>query len=242
MIPLLLAVISLICLYQAWAIGANDVANSMGVAVGSKSLSLAQAILLAAIFEFAGCILAGADVTSTVSKGIVDPARFASCPERFVVGMTCALLACALWIHLATWLGLPVSSTYSIVGAVAGFGVVAWGWSAVHWKVMLGIIAAWFLSPVAGLALGYIIFRLLIRTVLGRGDPLAALVRACPAIVFLGVGLTVLGAIYNGLGSLSARVPWLASAPGACVTAALLALAAAAAARPIISRYVRRAP
>lgn len=112
------------CLYMAWNIGANDVANAMGTSVGSHAITLRQAVLLAAVFEFAGAFLVGGHVTDTVRKGIVTTEVFQARPELFVLGMLSALIAAGVWLHLATFLGLPVSTTHSIVGAVAGFGLL----------------------------------------------------------------------------------------------------------------------
>ncbi len=110
---------------MAWNIGANDVANAMGTSVGSKALTLRQAVLIAAVFELAGAVLVGTHVTETVRKGIVGPAAFGGDVNIYVYGMMAALIAAAIWLHLATMLGLPVSTTHSIVGAVAGFGDAA---------------------------------------------------------------------------------------------------------------------
>ena len=121
------------CLYMAWNIGANDVANAMGTSVGSHAVSLRQAVLLAAVFEFAGAFLVGGHVTDTVRKGIVSPSIFEGEPELFVLGMLAALLAAGIWLNLATYLGLPVSTTHAIVGAVVGLGLLVGGSSAIKW-------------------------------------------------------------------------------------------------------------
>ncbi|RVV99082.1 inorganic phosphate transporter [Mesobaculum littorinae] len=135
--------------YMALNIGANDVANNMGPAVGAKALSMMGAIAIAAICESAGALLAGGDVVSTISKGIVSPASFAS-PEAFIVAMLAALLSAAIWVNLATWIGAPVSTTHSVVGGVLGAGVAAAGFSAVSWSTMGAIAASWVISPFMG--------------------------------------------------------------------------------------------
>ncbi len=106
---------------MAWGIGANDVANAMGTSVGSKALTIKQAIIIAMIFEFAGAYLAGGEVTSTIRKGIIDSTYFIDIPEYLVLGMISSLLAAGIWLAVASWLGWPVSTTHSIIGAIIGF-------------------------------------------------------------------------------------------------------------------------
>jgi PiT family inorganic phosphate transporter len=145
-----LAVAALFGAYMAMNIGANDVANNVGPAVGSKALTMTGAILIAAVFESAGALIAGADVTGTIKKGIIDPAAFAH-PDYFVWAMTAALLAAALWLNLATYLKAPVSTTHSIVGGVMGGGIAAAGtFGIVAWGTMGKIAASWVISPVLG--------------------------------------------------------------------------------------------
>ena len=148
---LVISLVALMGLYMAWNIGANDAANSMAGAVGSKSLSIKKAVILAGVCEFAGAVLVGSHVTDTVRKGIVDPAVLASIPglqpgepaALVVIGMTCALLSAALWLHFSTATGMPVSTTHSIVGAVAGFGVISVGWGNVEWGTLSSIVLSW---------------------------------------------------------------------------------------------------
>ncbi|QCO56027.1 inorganic phosphate transporter [Pseudorhodobacter turbinis] len=135
--------------YMALNIGANDVANNMGPAVGANALTMGGAIIIAAVFETAGALLAGGDVVSTISGGIVAPESLAD-RETFIWAMMAALLSAALWINLATWLGAPVSTTHSVVGGVMGAGVAAAGLAAVNWPTMAQIAASWVISPVLG--------------------------------------------------------------------------------------------
>lgn len=135
--------------YMALNIGANDVANNMGPAVGAKALTMFGAILIAAVFESAGALIAGGDVVSTIAKGIIAPSSMQS-SEIFIFSMLSALLSAALWINLATWIGAPVSTTHSIVGGVMGAGIAAAGFSAVNWATMSKIAASWVISPVLG--------------------------------------------------------------------------------------------
>ncbi|WP_226623250.1 inorganic phosphate transporter [Alloyangia pacifica] len=135
--------------YMALNIGANDVANNMGPAVGAKALSLLGAIAIAAVFETAGALIAGGDVVSTISKGIIDPAGLAD-SMVFVRAMMAALLAASIWVNIATWVGAPVSTTHSVVGGVMGAGIIAAGLGTVNWPTMGAIAASWVISPLLG--------------------------------------------------------------------------------------------
>jgi len=135
--------------YMAINIGANDVANNMGPAVGSKTLTLVGAIIIAAIFESSGALIAGGDVINTIKKGIIEPGLIAD-TQTFIWIMLAALLGGALWVHLATALGAPISTTHSIVGGVMGAGIAASGWTIVNWPMMAKIAASWVISPILG--------------------------------------------------------------------------------------------
>jgi len=141
---------SLFGAYMAMNIGANDVANNVGPAVGSGALTIGTAIVIASIFEAAGALIAGGDVVGTIKKGIIDPNAFGDDPIIFVYAMSAALLAAALWLNLATWLKAPVSTTHSIVGGVLGSGIAAGGFAIVSWGTMGKIAASWVISPVLG--------------------------------------------------------------------------------------------
>lgn len=147
--------------YMAWNIGANDVSNAMGTSVGSKALTLRKAVLLAAILEFAGAYLVGSNVSETIQHGIIDPQVFHSDPMIFVLGMMGSLLATGLLLQLASYYGLPVSTTHAIVGAVIGFGAMVGGMEAIHWPILSGIIASWVLSPILSGLLSYAIFKVI---------------------------------------------------------------------------------
>jgi len=136
--------------YMAINIGANDVANNVGPAVGAGALSIGGAIIIASIFEFAGALIAGGDVVKTIKKGIIDPAAFAGDPMIFVYAMAAALLAAALWLTFATAFKAPVSTTHSIVGGVMGAGIAAGGFAVVSWATMGKIVASWIISPIMG--------------------------------------------------------------------------------------------
>jgi PiT family inorganic phosphate transporter len=159
--------------YMAINIGANDVANNVGPAVGSGALSLGAAVLIAAVFEAGGAIIAGGDVVSTIKGGIIDPSNLEE-SRAFVWLMTAALLAGALWLNLATWMGAPVSTTHSIVGGVLGAGIAAGGWGIADWAVMGKIAASWVISPVLGGALAALFLFAIKKTVLYRKEVIPA--------------------------------------------------------------------
>ncbi|MDX1756369.1 MAG: inorganic phosphate transporter [Marinobacter sp.] len=159
--------------YMAINIGANDVANNVGPAVGSGALTLGGAVLLAAVFEAAGALIAGGDVVSTIKGGIIAPERLSN-PDSFVWLMTAALLAGALWLNLATWMGAPVSTTHSIVGGVLGAGIAAGGWGIADWFVMGKIVASWVISPVLGGVLAALFLFLIKKAVLYRANVIPA--------------------------------------------------------------------
>ncbi len=212
-----IVVVALLGLYMAWNIGANDVANSMADAVGSRALSVKQAVILAGICEFAGAVLVGSHVTDTVRKGIVDPMVLASMPglqpgeaaALIVIGMTGALLSAAFWLHFSSTVGMPVSTTHSIVGAVAGFGVVAAGINAVNWVKMSQIVASWFISPIAGGIIAFVFFKFIIKYILGQERPAKAAVFFVPVIVFIVSATVILATVYKGLKHVTGNMPWL---------------------------------
>lgn len=175
----LLVVAAMIGGYMAMNIGANDVANNVGPAVGSQALSLTGAILIAATFEAGGALIAGGDVVSTIKKGIIDPALIAD-STTFIWVMMAALLAAAVWLNIATALGAPVSTTHSIVGGVLGAGIAAAGWEIADWNKVGMIAASWVISPVLGgiIAAGFLY--LIKRTIVYRKDKIAAAKRMVP--------------------------------------------------------------
>ena len=159
--------------YMALNIGANDVANNMGPAVGANALTMGGAIAIAAIFESAGALIAGGDVVSTIAKGIVSPASMGT-PTVFIWAMMAALLSSALWVNMATWVGAPVSTTHSVVGGVMGAGIASAGFAAVSWGTMGAIAASWVISPVLGgvVAAGFLWF--IKARIIYRDDKIAA--------------------------------------------------------------------
>ena len=194
------------CAYMAWNIGANDVANAMGTSVGSHAVTLRQAVFLAAVFEFAGAFLVGGHVTDTVRKGIVAPSVFQGRPELFILGMLAALFAAGIWLNLSTFLGLPVSTTHSIVGAVVGFGLLVGGASAIHWTKLLSVVMSWIISPVMGAAMGWLIFTFIKRSILSSWAPDRAAKRGIPLLLVPVTIVLVLSLLFKGLKNLSLHV------------------------------------
>ncbi len=173
--------------YMAINIGANDVANNMGPAVGANALTMGGAIAIAAIAESAGALLAGGDVVSTISKGIIDPASVQN-SNVFIWAMMAALISSAMWVNLATWLGAPVSTTHSVVGGVMGAGVAAAGLSAVSWGTMGAIAASWVISPVLGGVIAAVFLALIKAKIQYQDDKIAAAQRWVPILVGLMAG------------------------------------------------------
>jgi PiT family inorganic phosphate transporter len=196
--PLTVVAAAALGAYMALNIGANDVANNMGPAVGARVLTMGGALVLAAACESAGALLAGGDVVSTIARGIVDPADVP--PRSFVWVMMAALIASAGWVNLATILGAPVSTTHAVVGGVLGAGVAAVGLSAVDWPTMGGIAASWIVSPVLGGAIAALFLAFIEWRIVKRADIIGAARVWVP--VLIGVMAGVFGA-YMALKGLS---------------------------------------
>ncbi len=171
-------------LFMAWGIGANDVANAMATSVGSRVLTIKQAVFIAAIFEFAGAVLAGGEVTNTIRSGIIEVELLEDYPEELIFGMLAALLAAGTWLLIASAMGWPVSTTHSIVGAIMGFAITGLGWGAVHWPVVGSIVASWVISPVLAGCVAYMLFRSVQLLILDRRDPITSARRFVPLYIF----------------------------------------------------------
>lgn len=196
--------------YMAWSIGSNDAANAMGTSVGSKAISFKEAVIIAAIFEFGGALLAGGDVANTMRKGILDPALFNSATmfpgghgaEIFAFGMMAALVAAAVWIHIAAFLGWPVSTTHSIVGAITGFGVVSVGVDHIAWTKLGKIVASWGFSPVLGGILAFISFSAIRKLIFDADDPVKAVKKWSPVLTFPVFVVLALVTFFKGLSNI----------------------------------------
>ncbi|MGR8935340.1 MAG: inorganic phosphate transporter [Gammaproteobacteria bacterium] len=170
--------------YMAMNIGANDVANNVGPAVGSKAMTMTGAVIIALIFEAAGAMIAGGDVVSTIKDGIIDPAQIHNTND-FIWLMMAALLAAALWLHIATAMGAPVSTTHAIVGAILGSGIAAGGLDIADWGVMGKIAASWVISPVLGGIIAAAFLYLIKRTITYQTDMIAASKNVVPLLIAL---------------------------------------------------------
>ena len=186
-------------LFMAWGIGANDVANAMGTSVGSGAITIKQAVLIAAVFEFAGAFLAGGQVTKTIRKGIIDADLLSATPELLVYGMLASLLAAGIWLLVASKFGWPVSTTHSIVGAIVGFAAVGIGMEAVHWSKVGTIVMSWVISPALAGAASYWLFRSVQKLILNRDDPFEAAKKVVPYYVFMTGFIIALVTMFKGL-------------------------------------------
>jgi len=186
-------------LFMAWGIGANDVANAMATSVGSKAITIKQAVIIAAIFEFAGAILAGGQVTSTIRKGIVDVSGLGATPEILIYGMLAALLAAGTWLLVASFKGWPVSTTHSIVGSIVGFAIVGMGMDAVYWGKLGKIVMSWVTSPLLAGGISYMLFRSVQVIILDTEKPFENAKRYVPYYVFLVGFMLTLVTIMKGL-------------------------------------------
>ena len=186
-------------LLMAWGIGANDVANAMATSVGSNAITIKQAIIIAAIFEFAGAYLAGGEVTQTIRKGIVDSDAFTANPELLVWGMLSSLLAAGIWLAIASFKGWPVSTTHSIVGAVVGFAAVGVDMDAVHWVKVGAIVMSWVVSPLLAGVLAYLIFQSINKLIFDTDNPVKYAIKYGPIYLFMVGFLISLVTIKKGL-------------------------------------------
>lgn len=196
---ILIIVAAVVGFLMAWGIGANDVANAMGTSVGSKALTIKQAILIAMVFEFAGAYLAGGEVTSTIRKGIIDSAFFVDSPELLVFGMIASLLAAGLWLALASYLGWPVSTTHSIIGAIVGFAAVGVSADAVVWSKVAGIVGSWVITPAISGFIAFLIFNSAQKLIFNTDSPFDNAKRYVPFYMMLAGFVLALVTIKKGL-------------------------------------------
>ncbi|HQO05761.1 MAG TPA: inorganic phosphate transporter [Fervidobacterium sp.] len=174
----------LIGLFMAFAIGANDVANGMATAVGAKAITPKQAALLASVLEFSGAAMFGATVTKTIASGIISTTHIQN-PNYIIYGALSALLAAGVWVMVATYFGMPVSTTHSIIGGMIGFGLVSGGVKVVYWSKLISIVLSWVISPIAGGVLAFLVFKLITVTILHRPSPLKAAKKVAPLLIGL---------------------------------------------------------
>ena len=172
---------SAIAFYMAWSIGANDVANSMSTTVGSKAITFKQAVIIAGVLNVLGAVFVGSHVTDTVSKGIVDVTWIE--PNLLLLGFIASLFSAAIWITLATWKEMPISTTHSIIGSLMGFGLIVGGTSAVIWTKIGSVVASWVLSPISGCILAFIVFKLIVKLIFSKEKPVKSAKIIGPIII-----------------------------------------------------------
>ena len=234
--PTLLVIGIVFGVFMTWGIGANDVANALGTSVGSGALTVKTAIIIAAIFEFAGAALAGGSVTRTIRKGIIDPSQIADRPELLIFGMLAALLAAACWLALASFKGWPVSTTHTIVGAIVGFAVAGIGFDAVSWGKVGQIVASWVVSPVIGGGVAFLLMLSIQKLILQANKPFESAVRWAPFYLFL-VGFVIsLVTIFKGLKHLNIDLNGYESAAVAAIIGVITALIGKRAVRRVSAR------
>ena len=219
-------------LFMAWGIGANDVANALGTSVGSGAITIKTAIIVAAIFEFAGAAVAGGSVTRTIRKGIIDPSQIVDRPEILIYGMLAALLAAACWLAVASVKGWPVSTTHSIVGAIVGFAVAGIGMEAVAWGKIGMIVASWVVSPVLGGGFAFLLMLSIQKLIFNAERPFNAAVKWGPYYIFLMGFVISLITLFKGLKHINLDL----SIPASFVVAACLGCAVAILGKSAIRR------
>lgn len=180
---ILIVIAVIIGFLMACGIGANDVANAMATSIGTKSLTVIQALIIAAIFEFLGAYLAGGEVVNTIKDGIVDSSAFSGQPINLILGMISALFAAGTWLILASILGWPVSTTHSIIGAVIGFSLLTVGSDAIQWNMLWGILGSWFITPVMSGILAYLLFMSVQIAIFRHYHPLEHAKRIAPLYI-----------------------------------------------------------
>jgi len=178
---------------MAWAIGANDAANSMSTAVGAKAITPRQAVLIAGVLEFTGAYFFGKSVTETIRKGILDPSKITD-PNVLIYGSVAALLAATIWLIIATKFGLPVSTTHSIIGGIAGYGIVYAGVGIVNWGKMTQVVLSWILSPIVGAIMAYLVFKALTRSIFTSRNPVRSARLWSP--FWIGLAFVVIGTMF----------------------------------------------
>jgi PiT family inorganic phosphate transporter len=204
---LLVVMAAVVGFFMAWGIGANDVANAMGTSVGSKAITLKQAIVIAMIFEFAGAYLAGGEVTSTIRKGIIDVSYFTNIPEYLVLGMIASLLSAGIWLAVASYFGWPVSTTHSIIGAIIGFTAVGVSPDAVEWGKVGGIVASWVITPAISGLIAILIYMSAKKLIFERSTPLIYAVKYVPIYMGLAGFIMSLVTIKKGLKHVGLGMP-----------------------------------
>ncbi|HEB35773.1 hypothetical protein LCGC14_0502010 [marine sediment metagenome] len=197
----------LIGLYSAINIGANDVANSMATSVASGALTIKRAVVVAGVCNILGAVLVGSHVANTIRKGIIDPLQFSDRQDLFLFGMLAAVLGSALWVNIATYFKLPVSTTHSIIGGVVGFGLVSVGIAGIKWKVILFVVLSWIISPVFGGIIAFTIFSIIKKFILSSKEPIAQARKVGPFFTGMVGFILSMAVFYKGLKHLHLDLP-----------------------------------
>ncbi len=185
MITFILIVLAVIAgLYMAWNIGANDVANSMATSVGTKAITLRQAVVIAAVLNFLGAVFLGSDVKHTLEKGIVNTDAIGD-PHTVMLGFLASILAAAIFVTIATWKELPVSTTHAIIGGITGFGLIVGGADIIIWKKLGEVASSWVISPISGAIIAYLVFRSIVHFVFASDKPEEAAKKFGPLFIGL---------------------------------------------------------
>ncbi|MGN1392714.1 MAG: inorganic phosphate transporter [Succinivibrionaceae bacterium] len=211
---LIVCIASVFAFLMAWGIGANDVSNAMGTSVGTKTLTVKQAIIIAIIFEFAGAYLAGGEVVSTIKDGIIDPEANIGQGD-LILGMISATLSAGIWLILATYFSWPVSSTHSIIGALLGFGIINSGINSIQWSIFIGIVGSWIITPVIAGVISFILFMHIQKYIFCRFHPLRHAKKIAPYYVFITILIIAIVTIQKGLKHINIQITteegWLLS-------------------------------
>ncbi|HDL1148702.1 TPA: inorganic phosphate transporter [Mannheimia haemolytica] len=196
---ILVIITAIVGFMMAFGIGANDVSNAMGTSVGSGTITIKQAILIAMVFEFAGAYLAGGEVADTIKSGIIDPAQFANSPDILVLGMMASLCAAGMWLIIATKMGWPVSATHTIIGAVIGFALITIGSDAIQWDALGGIVGSWFVPPILAGIVAYLIFINSQKLIFNRSNPFKQAKKYGPMYMGITIFILVIVTVSKGL-------------------------------------------
>jgi len=207
LLTIILIAAVLIGLYSAINIGANDVANAMATSVASGALTIKRAVVVAGVCDVLGAVLVGSHVANTIRKGLIDPLQFSDRQTLFLFGMLAAVLGSALWVNIATYFKLPVSTTHSIIGGVVGFGLVSVGIAGIKWKVVLFVVLSWIISPVFGGIIAFTIFSIIKKFILSSKDPIAQTRKIGPFFAGMVGFILSLAVTFKGLKHLHLDLP-----------------------------------
>ncbi len=205
---LLLSIAIALCFFMTWGVGANDLANVMSTTMGSKAVTVKQAMLIAIIFEFAGAFLGGTDVTETMRDGIINTEQLTTSPHILIEGMLGVLMACTIWMNLASYFGVPVSITNALVGSMVGFGSVVLGSDAIHWNQVSHIAIGWISSPLIAGVTAYSLFMSIQQTIFIRNNPLERAKIYIPIYLFLVGGVLSFITVFKGLNHFDIQLSW----------------------------------